>query len=46
MVLTFTGSLSVAEAGRGDVRAMLIGTGQPTSIQDDEASDAERPGKA
>jgi VIT1/CCC1 family predicted Fe2+/Mn2+ transporter len=25
MVLTFTGSLSVAEAGRGDVRAMLIG---------------------
>ena len=25
MVLTFTGSLSVAEAGRDDVRAMLIG---------------------
>lgn len=25
MVLTFTGSLSVAEAGRGDVRTMLIG---------------------
>ena len=25
MVLTFTGSLSVAEAGREDVRAMLIG---------------------
>jgi hypothetical protein len=25
MVLTFTGSLSVADAGRGDVRAMLIG---------------------
>jgi VIT1/CCC1 family predicted Fe2+/Mn2+ transporter len=25
MVLTFTGSLSVAEAGRADVRAMLIG---------------------
>jgi hypothetical protein len=25
MVLTFTGSLSVAEAGRSDVRAMLIG---------------------
>ncbi len=25
MVLTFTGSLSVAEAGRNDVRAMLIG---------------------
>ena len=25
MVLTFTGSLSVAEAGRGDLRAMLIG---------------------
>lgn len=25
MVLTFTGSLSVAEAGRGEVRAMLIG---------------------
>src|SRR3954462_5874640 len=26
MVLTFTGSLSVAEAGREDVHAMLIGT--------------------
>ena len=25
MVLTFTGSLSVAEAGRDDVRTMLIG---------------------
>ena len=25
MVLTFTGSLSIAEAGRDDVRAMLIG---------------------
>ena len=25
MVLTFTASLSVSEAGRGDVRAMLIG---------------------
>ena len=25
MVLTFTGSLSVAQAGRDDVRAMLIG---------------------
>jgi len=25
MVLTFTGSLSVAEAGRADIRAMLIG---------------------
>jgi len=25
MVLTFTGSLSAAEAGRGDIRAMLIG---------------------
>jgi len=25
MVLTFTGSLSVAEVGRDDVRAMLIG---------------------
>ena len=25
MVITFTGSLSVAEAGRDDVRAMLIG---------------------
>src|SRR5262245_16803876 len=25
MVLTFTGSLSVAEAGREDVRAMLVG---------------------
>src|SRR6187402_450862 len=25
MVLTFTGSLSVAEAGREDIRAMLIG---------------------
>src|SRR6188508_3761857 len=25
MVLTFTGSLSVADAGRDDVRAMLIG---------------------
>jgi hypothetical protein len=25
MVLTFTGSLSVAEAGRGDIRAMLVG---------------------
>lgn len=25
MVLTFTGSLSIAEAGRGDVRTMLIG---------------------
>src|SRR5512141_114334 len=25
MVLTFTGSLSVAEAGRDDVRAMLVG---------------------
>jgi VIT family len=25
MVLTFTGSLSIAEAGHGDVRAMLIG---------------------
>src|SRR5204863_2659258 len=25
MVLTFTGSLSVAEAGRGEVRTMLIG---------------------
>src|SRR5689334_16877333 len=25
MVLTFTGSLSVAEAGRDDVRSMLIG---------------------
>ena len=25
MVLTFTGSLSVAEAGRADVHAMLIG---------------------
>ena len=25
MVLTFTGSLSVAEAGRGDIRTMLIG---------------------
>src|SRR6476619_7093075 len=25
MVLTFTGSLSVAEAGRDDIRAMLIG---------------------
>ena len=25
MVLTFTGSLSIAEAGRGDLRAMLIG---------------------
>jgi hypothetical protein len=25
MVLTFTGSLSVADAGRGDIRAMLIG---------------------
>src|SRR6188508_2080239 len=25
MVLTFTGSLSVAESGREDVRAMLIG---------------------
>src|SRR6266403_3975020 len=25
MVLTFTGSLSVAEAGRADVRTMLIG---------------------
>ena len=25
MVLTFTGSLSVAEAGRTDIRAMLIG---------------------
>jgi hypothetical protein len=25
MVLTFTGSLSVADAGRADVRAMLIG---------------------
>jgi hypothetical protein len=25
MVLTFTGSLSVAEAGREDVRTMLIG---------------------
>jgi len=25
MVLTFTGSLSVAESGRDDVRAMLIG---------------------
>jgi VIT1/CCC1 family predicted Fe2+/Mn2+ transporter len=25
MVLTFTGSLSVAEAGRGDVRVMLVG---------------------
>jgi hypothetical protein len=25
MVLTFTGSLSVSEAGRGDIRAMLIG---------------------
>src|SRR3982750_772632 len=27
MVLTFTGSLSVAEAGRGDVCAMLLGGG-------------------
>ena len=25
MVLTFTGSLSVAEAGREDIRTMLIG---------------------
>src|SRR5436305_15085333 len=25
MVLTFTGSLSIAEAGRDDIRAMLIG---------------------
>ena len=25
MVLTFTGSLSIAEAGREDIRAMLIG---------------------
>src|SRR5690349_15149030 len=25
MVLTFTGSLSIADAGRDDVRAMLIG---------------------
>ena len=25
MVLTFTGSLSIAEAGRQDIRAMLIG---------------------
>src|SRR5690348_18439061 len=25
MVLTFTGSLSVAEAGRADVRSMLVG---------------------
>src|SRR6476659_9059794 len=25
MVLTFTGSLSIAESGRDDVRAMLIG---------------------
>ena len=25
MVLTFTGSLSVAESGRDDVRAMLVG---------------------
>ena len=25
MVLTFTGSLSIAEAGRDDVRTMLIG---------------------
>src|SRR5512145_2541424 len=25
MVLTFTGSLSISEAGRDDVRAMLIG---------------------
>src|SRR5262249_61903131 len=25
MVLTFTGSLSVAEAGRGEVRTMLVG---------------------
>ena len=26
MVLTFTGSLNVAEADRGEVRTMLIGT--------------------
>ena len=31
MVLTFTGSLSIAEAGREDIRAMLIGAWDATS---------------